>query len=156
MSSWGWGNTIFEITIFTWVFKYEVQKLSFFFFIFIWIHCFFANLKNVLPMNNTKEVCKRFFDNLTKPTSIWVLVGGLNFRLSTCNVPEGPSNNPYGEARRDEFCEVCIEEEPPPAPCRLVMQGTLHSSSWALGETPTCLALLETFRVRKEVSTYCR
>ena len=29
MSSWGLGNAIFEITIFTWVFTYEVQKLSF-------------------------------------------------------------------------------------------------------------------------------
>ena len=30
MSSWGLGNTIFEITIFTWVFKYEVPKVAIF------------------------------------------------------------------------------------------------------------------------------
>ena len=31
MSSWGWGNTIFEITLYTWVFKYLVPNLLFFF-----------------------------------------------------------------------------------------------------------------------------
>ena len=30
-------------------------------------------------------------------------MGGFNFRLGTYNVPEGPSANPYGEARRAEF-----------------------------------------------------
>ena len=31
MSGWGWGIIIFEITLCTWVFKYLVPKLSFFF-----------------------------------------------------------------------------------------------------------------------------
>ena len=30
MSSWGWGNTIFEITICKWLFKYFVPNASFF------------------------------------------------------------------------------------------------------------------------------
>ena len=30
MSSWGWGKTIFEITLYTWVFKNLVINLSFF------------------------------------------------------------------------------------------------------------------------------
>ena len=48
MSSWWCGNTIFEITIFTWVFKYEVQKLSFFLIVFKKVYPFFENLKNVI------------------------------------------------------------------------------------------------------------
>ena len=31
------------------------------------------------------------------------LCGGFIFRLGTYNVPEGPSANPYGEARSAEF-----------------------------------------------------
>ena len=31
ISSWGWGNTIFEITLRTWVFQSMVPKVSFFF-----------------------------------------------------------------------------------------------------------------------------
>ena len=30
-------------------------------------------------------------------------MGGFNFRLGTYNVPEGPSANPYGEARSAKF-----------------------------------------------------
>ena len=33
-------------------------------------------------------------------------MGGFNFRLGTYNVPEGPSANPYGEARKAEFDET--------------------------------------------------
>ena len=51
--------------------------------------------------------CKRslwtIFWKFQKPISIWVLVGGFNFRLGTYNVPPGSSANPYGEARRAEF-----------------------------------------------------
>ena len=61
MSSWGWGNTIFEITIFTWVFKYEVQKLSFFFFIFFWIHCFFWKSQKRFTYAKLKKVGVMFF-----------------------------------------------------------------------------------------------
>ena len=34
---------------------------------------------------------------------VYVLVRGFNFRLGTYNIPEGPSGNPYGEARSAEF-----------------------------------------------------
>ena len=34
---------------------------------------------------------------------VLVLVGGFNIRLGNYNVPEGPSANPYGEARSAEF-----------------------------------------------------
>ena len=38
-----------------------------------------------------------------KAVSILVLVGCFHFRLGTYNVPEGPSANPYGEARSAEL-----------------------------------------------------
>ena len=40
---------------------------------------------------------------ISKTCQYLSLVGGFNFRLGTCNVPEGPSANPYAEARRVEF-----------------------------------------------------
>ena len=113
MSSWGWGNSIFEINIFTWVFKYEVEKLSFFFFIFLWIHYFFWKSQKRFTDAKWKKVGVTFFLfyiefilfswKFQKPVSICVLVGGFNFWLGTYNVPEVPSANSYGEARRAEF-----------------------------------------------------
>ena len=72
MSSWGLGNIIFEITIFTWVFKFLVPKVD--------------------GYQSQKKFVNDFW-KFQKPFSIW----------GTYNVPEGPSANPYGEARRAEF-----------------------------------------------------
>ena len=51
-------------------------------------------------ISGTKEVCERLFENL-KNLSVF------EFSTSTYNVPEGPSANPYGEARSAEFWCGC-------------------------------------------------
>ena len=82
MSSLGWGNAIFEITIFTWVSTIWFQKAQFFW----W--------KSV-----TNEICERFFENdknlicyskLRKTKSCFGARKTLNFRVSTYSVPWGP------------------------------------------------------------------
>ena len=76
MSSWGLGNTIFKITIFTWVFKYLVPKV------------------------NGYQVQKKFvndFLKISKTCQYLSFGGGFNFRLGNYNVPSGSSANPYGE-----------------------------------------------------------
>ena len=113
MSSWGLGNTIFEITIFTWVFKYLVPKVAFFLteishktkFVndFSKISKTWFAIQNWERRNPAREPAKRLIFEFQKPASIWVLMEGFNFWLGTYNVPEGPSANPYGEARRAEF-----------------------------------------------------
>ena len=73
MSSWGLGNIIFEITIFTWFFKFLVPKVD-----------GYQGQKKLV--NDFLKISKTF-----------------QFRLGTYNVPEGSSANPYGEARSAEF-----------------------------------------------------
>ena len=96
MSSWGLGNTIFEITIFTWVFKYEVQKLSFLKLPYS-REFLFQKLTNISYKRSLLTIL------FQKPASIWVLVEGFNFWPSNHNVPSGSSAYPYDEARSVEF-----------------------------------------------------
>ena len=96
MSSWGLGNAIFEITIFTWVFTYEVQKLSF-------LKLPYSREFSFQKLTNISYKRSLLTILFQKPASIWVLVEGFNFWLGTYNVPEGPSANPYDEARSAEF-----------------------------------------------------
>ena len=68
MSSWGLGNTIFEITLWTWVFKYLFPKVVFFFayIVVFWKFINFSeNFKNVICNSKLKKVwfqiCDLFF-----------------------------------------------------------------------------------------------
>ena len=56
MSSWGWGNTIFQITLCTGVFKYLLPKVVFFLFVFNWIHPFFWKSRNIFCRSKLKKV----------------------------------------------------------------------------------------------------
>ena len=56
MSSWGWGNIIFEITIFTWLFKYLGPNLSFFYLFFCAFFHFDEKFKNLFYHAKLKKV----------------------------------------------------------------------------------------------------
>ena len=56
MSIWGCRNTIFEITVCTWVFKYLVQKIIIFFLMFFFAFIrLLENFKNVIFYSNLKK-----------------------------------------------------------------------------------------------------
>ena len=61
VSSWGWGSTIFEITIFTWLFKYLGPNLSFFFLFFCAFFHFDEKFKNLFYHAKLKKVGVTFF-----------------------------------------------------------------------------------------------
>ena len=55
-SSWRWGNTIFEITLCTWVFKYLGAKVIFFLLIFYRLQAFFLKIsKTYFVVQNRKN-----------------------------------------------------------------------------------------------------
>ena len=97
MSSWGLGNAIFEITIFTWVFTYEVQKLSF-------LKLPYSREFSFQKLTNISYKRSLLTILFQKPASIWVLVEAFNFWLGTYNVPSGSSAKSLtNEARSAEF-----------------------------------------------------
>ena len=55
MSSWGWGNTIFKITLCTWFFKYLVPKVIFFLFFPLYSSVFSRILKTFFAVHNLKK-----------------------------------------------------------------------------------------------------
>ena len=94
MSSWGLGNTIFEITLGTWVFKYLVPKVVFFFRIasgvlkthqFFWKFQIFKftvrvlgilAFKFILPLKHLRYpsgVQRRIYKTSAKRESRWVI-----------------------------------------------------------------------------------
>ena len=83
LSSWGWGNTIFEITIFTWLFKYLGPNLSFFFLFFCAFFHFDEKFKNLFYHAKLKKVGVTFF---------FVFIEIIRFFIQTClNLSPPPS-----------------------------------------------------------------
>ena len=107
MSSWGLGNTIFKITIFTWVFKYLVPNLSFFF------------------SARVGGICDRFFWKFQKPVSIWVK----DFSKDFTN-PRAPSARREGAKRpmRAQFSKLGVLREGAKRPMRS------QSKNWGWGK----------------------
>ena len=61
MSSWGWKNTILEIILCAWVFKYLVPKVIFFFVAYIVVFWKFINFFENFKFSNLQQVGDFFF-----------------------------------------------------------------------------------------------
>ena len=87
MSSWRWGlggHIIFEITLCTWVFKYLVPKVVFFFLFLIEFSHFFFNSRNVIC--RSKSILKFAFETQVHILLLEIILTLTNFTSNRYSV----------------------------------------------------------------------
>ena len=110
MSSSSLGNTIFEITLCTWVFKYLVPKVVFFLTRIYWCFensSFFSKISNFQIYSRQMTFLflglKAHFLNTRKCCNLKIILALTNFTSNGYSVPSGFRADLHNEARWAEF-----------------------------------------------------